>query len=653
MTDEPVVSEEAGPGRTFVGKAIAALIVIAGILWLLGLPFYLRLSLVPQQYLGFMLALAVPAALFCFPLRGKLGAAADIVMALTASASWLWMSYNFEQWVIDPASRGPEKLIPAVIAVLVLCEGVRRSCGGVMAAVILAFLAYGMFGAYLPGLLAASPFSWARYYIYLYVDSNAVAGLVLQVGATDILGFIVFGATLAAVGGTAVLTDIALATMGRYRGGTAKSAIVASSLFGTLSGSTVANVMSTGIVTIPLMKRSGYSAAYAGGVEAVASNGGQIAPPVMGATAFVIAEFLQIPYSEVVIVAIIPALIYYVALFMQVHQHATINDLKGAPRESLPRLGETLARGWPMLLPLPVLIYYLFFAGITPGRSAIYAAAAGIAADIVMRLVRRQKLELKRLFAIPVSAGTTMIQLLLVCAAAGIVIGTVNLTGVAFTLTLKLSLIGEVAGIWALLMVTALIALVLGLGMPTVGVYIILSVLLAPAMTRLGVEPISAHFFVFYFGLLSMLTPPVAIASYAAAAVAGSDLWRTSLAALRLAIPAYVLPFVFVLNPSVLTHDNWIAIALGFVTIVIGPLIASLPFSFGRHTIWWKLRFPMLAAGILIAFSAAFTGGELGLGSLAAFFGGIALYAVMTIHGNRPGTGIRPVRVGEAATETR
>src|SRR5690606_19453698 len=158
-----------------------------------------------------------------------------------------WMSYNFEQWVIDPASRGPEKLIPAVIAVLVLCEGVRRSCGGVMAAVILAFLAYGMFGAYLPGLLAASPFSWARYYIYLYVDSNAVAGLVLQVGATDILGFIVFGATLAAVGGTAVLTDIALATMGRYRGGTAKSAIVASSLFGTLSGSTVANVMSTGI----------------------------------------------------------------------------------------------------------------------------------------------------------------------------------------------------------------------------------------------------------------------------------------------------------------------------------------------------------------------------------------------------------------------
>ena len=625
-----------------IGTVFAAMIAILGTLWLLGVPFYLRMPIVPQQYLGFVLALALPAALFSFPLKGPLGALADCAMAIAGAASWLWMSYNLEPWMVDLANRGPEKIIPAVLAILVLCEAVRRSCGGVMAAVCVAFLIYGLIGHYMPGLLAASPTTWQRFFTYLYFDSNAVPGLVLAVGATDILGFIIFGATLGVIGGTAVLTDIALATMGHMRGGSAKSAIVASSLFGTLSGSTVANVMSTGVVTIPLMKRGGYSPAYAGGVEAVASNGGQITPPVMGATAFVIAETLQIPYAEVALVAVIPALIYYVALFVQVHQYAKINDLKGSPREELPRVGPTLLRGWPMLVPLPVLMYYLFYVGASPGRSAIYASAVGVVCDIVVRMVRREKPDLKRLLiGIPVESGQTLLQLLLVCAAAGIVIGTVNLTGVAFTLTLQLSHIGEVAGIWPLLLVTAGIALILGLGMPTVGVYIILSVLLAPAMIRLGIEPVSAHFFVFYFGLLSMLTPPVAIASFAAAALAGSNLWSTSVAALRLAMPAYVMPFVFVLNPSILTHESWIGIITAFVTIIFGPLVMSMPFAFGNHTIWWKLRYPLALVGIAVSFATTLDGGELGLPSIVAMVVGIGVYAIMTIQANQPGTGRR------------
>lgn len=641
MSEALRLPEEGEPRRKKTGQAIAALIVVAGILWLLGITFYLRIALVPQQYLSAILAMALPSAILMNPAKGRFGALSDSLLAIGAAAAWLWSAYNLDIWLVDVASRGPEKLIPAVVAIAVLCEAVRRACGMTMGAVCAGFVLYGLFGQHLPGLLAASPVSWQRYFIYLYTDTNAVLGLVLNVGATDILGFIVFGATLGVVGGTGVLTDVALATMGRFRGGPAKAAIVASSFFGTLSGSTVANVMSTGVVTIPLMKRSGYPPSYAGGVEAVASNGGQIAPPVMGATAFVIAEFLQIPYAEVVLAAAVPAMIYYAALFMQVHQYAVINDLQGAPAESLPRLAPTLARGWPMLMSLPVLMYYLFYVGVSPGRSAIYAAAAGIVFDLAVRLFRREKLQLGRLIGIPYDAGRTLIQLLLVCACAGVVIGTVNLTGVAFTLTLQLSHIGAVAGIWPLLLATAGIALVLGLGMPTVGVYIILSVLLAPAMTRLGVEPISAHFFVFYFGLLSMLTPPVAIASYAAAAIAGGDLWRTSAAALRLALPAYVMPFVFVLNPSILTHENWSSIALSVVTIVLGPLIAGMPYAFGRHTLWWKLRFPLTVVGILLALSTAISGGEVGPVSIGALVVGIGLYWILTVQGARSGTGHR------------
>lgn len=630
MSESARLNENHETRRLFAGRLVAATIILIGVLWLVGVQFLLRIALVPQEYLGGILAMALPAAFLTFPTKGRSGAALDVVLALVSSAVWLWMALNVNAWQLDIANRGFERVVPAAIGILTLCEAVRRACGIVMASVTAGFLLYGLFGQYIPGILGAAPVAWDRYAIYLYTDANAIPGLLLNVGATDLLGFIVFGATLGVIGGTGVLTDIALATMGHRKGGTAKASILASSFFGSLSGSTVANVMSTGVVTIPLMKRSGYSPAYAAGVEAVASNGGQIAPPVMGAAAFVIAEFLQIPYSEVVLAAAVPAIIYYVVLFLQVNQHATINNLQGEAKETLPVLRVVLARGWPMLIPIPVLVYFLFWAGASPGRAAIYSAGVGIVCDMVARLLRREPLAPGRLGTIPVQAGTMMIQLLLITASAGAVIGTISLTGVAFTITLQLTHIGEIAGLWPLLAVTGVMAIILGLGMPTVGVYIILSVLLAPAMTRLGVEPLAAHFFVLYFGLLSFLTPPVAIASYTAAAVAGADFWRTSLIGLRLAIPAYVMPFVFVLNPSILTHESWTALALGVVTIVLGPLVAGLPFGFGRQTIWWKLRMPLLVVGLSVALATAITKGEVNLISVGAVIVGAVLYRAMS-----------------------
>src|SRR5690606_9965253 len=281
--------------------------------------------------------------------------------------------------------------------------------------------AYGLFGSHLPGIFSAAEIAPARFILYLYSDTNGIPGLVLNVGATQILGFIVFGAVLNAVGGSRILTDLAMATMGHRRGGPAKVAILASSFFGTLSGSTVANVMSTGVVTIPMMKRSGFPARYAAAIEAVASNGGQIAPPVMGATAFVIAEFLQVSYAEVALAAVLPAAAYYLMLYLQVDRYAAAHGLVGVDRAELPPIGSALAKAWPLLLPLGVLMYFLFGLGYAPGKAALYSAGASYALYLVT--APRGAPRLAILPEIARSSAATVIPVLLVCAIAGIVIG--------------------------------------------------------------------------------------------------------------------------------------------------------------------------------------------------------------------------------------
>ncbi len=433
------------------------------------------------------------------------------------------------------------------------------------------FMIYGFVGWLAPGIFEAAYLSPARYLLYIYNDSNGVPGLVLSVVSTQILGFIVFGAVLNAVGSSAALTELALATMGHRRGGPAKVAILASSLFGMLSGSTVANVMSTGVVTIPMMKKSGFPARYAAAIEAVASNGGQIAPPVMGATAFVIAEFLQVAYSDVVIAALLPALFYYLLLYRQVDRYAAAHGLVGASRETLPKLGRSLLASWPLIAPLGVLIWFLFYLGYSPGKAALYSAGAAY----VLHVIRAPRDVLRVVPRILQNSGATLIPILLVGAIAGIVIGTINVTGLGFALTLALGHIAEFGGVMALLATTAVIAIILGVGMPTTGVYVIVATLLAPALVRHGIEPMSAHLFIFYFGLLSMLTPPVAVASYSAASIAGSDMWQTGITGVRLGVVAYLLPFVFALNPALLMDGTWLEIAVSCVTVAVSGFLLA------------------------------------------------------------------------------
>jgi TRAP transporter 4TM/12TM fusion protein len=347
----------------------------------------------------------------------------------------------------------------------------------------------------------------------------------------------------------------------------------------------------------------------------------------MGATAFLIAEFLQIPYTDVVLAAAIPAAIFYIVMFLQIDSYAARNGLVGLPREELPRARTVLAEGWIFLLPIALLIYLMFWEGTRVERSAIYAAAAMVA----LGAFKRKDYSWRDLFgAVTVGVGKEMVPILLVSAAAGIVIGTLNISGLAFTITLMLTHVGENAGIFAMLLITAAIALVLGMGLPTSAVYVLLSVVLAPALVKMGLYPLSAHMFIFYLGMMSFLTPPVAMSSYTAAGLAGSDLWTTSVDAIRTGASGYLLPFLFALNPALILHGTLTEIAYAIVTVVISGAFLSWAAegSMGSVGISKPERIAALVLALIIGSSTIWVGGgsPFNIGVVAAGIGLILLF---------------------------
>tara|TARA_B100001105_G_scaffold54866_1_gene41665 strand:- start:1710 stop:3032 length:1323 start_codon:yes stop_codon:yes gene_type:complete len=422
-------------------------------------------------------------------------------------------------------------------------------------------------------------------------------------------------------GGGQFLTDASLSLMGHYQGGPAKVSIIASSVFGSISGSTVGNVMSTGVVTIPLMKKTGLPGYFAAAVEAIASNGGQLAPPVMGATAFLIAEFLNISYTRVVGAAILPAIVYYVILFSQVDLMAKDNNLIGLDKSELPRFRDLLRERGLHLLPIVLLIILMFGFGFQPAKSALLC---GISSLVIGGLLGSTRFNKKTFNNFINNACETLIPVILIGAAAGIIVGVLNITGLGFNLTLLLTDVGKTLGLLVMLMLTGVIAIILGMGMPTAAVYIVLSVVLAPAVTEMGVPVLAAHLFIFYFGLVSMITPPVAVASFVAAGIAKASIWKTSFTAIKLGIAAYLLPFLFVYNDSLLLEGNWYEITMVFATAIISGLMLShafrvgnfsslarilrtiliLLFAFliGSSTLWLGKSAPMLIPVIIIGF---------------------------------------------------
>jgi TRAP transporter 4TM/12TM fusion protein len=430
--------------------------------------------------------------------------------------------------------------VMAVIMVLAVLEGTRRAIGWALPLTALVFLAY---------TFLFTQVTWLQVVDQTFLTTEGIFGSTLAVSASFVVVFVLFGAFMERSGTGRLFMDFAMALTGRSAGGPGKVAVVSSSLFGTVSGSAVANVMVTGQVTIPLMKRAGFRPPFAAGVEATASTGGQIMPPIMGAAAFVMAEFMGVSYLTVVTWALIPAVLFYAATFMAVHFEAKRSGLKGLPPEEVPRLGRVLAESGHLFVPVAAILLMLLL-----GYSAPYAAFVGTLLCFPVALLRastRGNVTLANLIDALIEGAKGAIGVAMACACAGIVIGIIALTGVGIVFT---QLVVNVSGssLFLALLLTMAAGIVLGMGMPTTPAYIVMVSLLVPAIIRLGVEPAAAHMFAFYFAILSAITPPVALAVFAAAGLAKSDLWPSGWAAVKIGSAGFIVPFMFVYEPALL-----------------------------------------------------------------------------------------------------
>ena len=588
-------------------RVFLALIPFIGILWIFSVPDYLQLGLLTSQVIVIVFALANGAIFLKYPYQTKAGIF-ELCLAFCSLFVWVWMSWNLEEWLLRMAERPAEMWVPGIVALVLMLEGIRKATGKVIAGLVMAILLYGYFGNYLPGVFEASVFPPTKTVVYLYADHNGIPGLVLQIITELVLAFIIFGKMMEVSGAMTFLNDLSLGVMGHRRGGPAKVAVVASSAFGSISGSTVANIMSTGIVTIPMMKKTGFQSKYAAAIEAVASNGGQIAPPVMGATAFIIAEFLEVPYGDVVIAALLPAIVYFYVLFLQVDGVAARFGLEGIPKNELPKIGKVLFSGWPYLVPLAVMIYFLIGLGYRAGLSGMYACGILLVLMILKNRRFPSRHEWSRFF---VEGGENLLPLLMIGGGAGVIIGLMNSTGLGFQLSLALTTIAENAGVFAMLLMTAFICIILGMGMPTAAVYVVLVSIVAPALVEMKIPELSAHMFIFYFGLLSMLTPPVAVASMVAAEIAESDMWQTGLLGLQLAVAAFLMPFLWAFNPAMLLKGSRLSIFLVIATIIpAGLLIGQMSRLVSNRLKEKIIGFGCLAIAILIGSATIWIGSE-------------------------------------------
>ncbi|GAB3676390.1 TRAP transporter permease [Salinisphaera aquimarina] len=458
----------------------------------------------------------------------------------------------------------------AIVGLIGLFIVAIRSLGGIFGLIIAVFMAYAAFGHLLPGLLGHRYFGVSWTLDHIWYTKEGVFGIPLGVSATYIYLFVLFGAVLDRCGGGKFLIDLAMALTGRMRGGPAKASVVGSAAMGTISGSAVANVVTTGAVTIPLMKRNGYRADFAAGVEAAASSGGQLMPPVMGATAFVIAEFVGRPYAEVAVSAIIPALLMYLGIFCTVHFEALRTGIAAGTYKT--SASQTMRDGGLFLLPLVVIAYSVF--AYSPMRAGLNGIACVLGIALVYASMHGNLRRLPGWLTEGVlQAARAIGPVAIACAAAGIIVGILSLTGLGITIN---GAILDIAGhsLLGALLLTMISSLILGMGLPTVAAYLVQAGVTIPALVALGVAPIAAHLFAFYFAILGNVTPPVAVAAYAAAAVADSNPGRTGWTAFSICIPAFIVPYMFVLDPVLLMDGKPLQIVLSVTTAAAG--VASL-----------------------------------------------------------------------------
>jgi TRAP transporter 4TM/12TM fusion protein len=613
--------------------ALAILLTLGGICWALDVFSRIGLAIYDQQYLAGMLAIVLVLAFLKFPIAGKEKTSLpwyDALAAIIGFAATGYLAVFYPRIVDLVYLRQTDSVIVSVILIVLLVEGLRRATGLVLPILVTLFMAYALFANYLPG--SGIPSDWQKLSLALAANSTGILGLPIKVATTIVIAFVLFGAVLQHTGGMQFFTDISMSLMGRFRGGAAKIAVLGSCLFGSISGSAVANVVATGVVTIPLMKRAGYPAHKAAAIEAVASTGGQLMPPVMGAAAFLVAEFLETSYTSVLLAAIVPGLLYYIALFIQTDLEAAKEAIPPVERNAIPRAGLVWRKGWYFPIAFAVLLYGLFFANFRPEKAVMLALAALILAAFVFGFEGKRP-GLRQLTDSLKETGHGSIDLILITAAAGIVIGVLSISGLGFQLTLGLVQVGH-GHLFLLLFLSAIVCIILGMGLPTVGVYVLLATLVAPSLVEVGVKPMAAHLYVMYFGMMSMITPPIAIAAFAAASLAEADAMRTGFAATRFGWTAFIVPVLFVYSPSLLLIGDPVSVVMAFVTAVFGVgLISCASVGYFLRPLAPAMRFAFAATGFAALIPAdAFPGGT--LLDIVGVIGGLAAigYEYVTVN---------------------
>ena len=567
------------------------------------IPSRLGSPMLQEQYLGLILILVLGSVFLSVPANSSAPKDSapwyDLLLLLLSFVAGGYLAIFYPRIVNEIGELTPEKVALGALALFLVMEACRRMSGWWLVLFVAIFVFYARFAYWFPGILHARGISWSKMAVHLYIDPSSLLGTPLSIAATTVVAFILFGQVLYATGGGQFFTDLSMIVMGRFRGGAAKIAVLGSALFGMISGSPVANVMVEGSITIPMMIRSGYRRHVAGAIESVAANGGQMMPPVMGAAAFVMAEFLGLPYAQVAIAAFIPAFLYYLALFVQVDLEAGRMGISRIPPENIPSLAEVLRKGWVFIIPLGLIIYILFFLNMNAAGAGFYATAAAL---VVTFFRRESRINGKKFMAIIEGTGLTMLELAVICAVAGIAEGIINLTGLAFIFTLFVERLGG-HNILLILLLTAIIELVLGLPLPTTAVYVLVALTLAPAIVKLGIPPLAAHLFVFYYAMLSLITPPIATTAFAGATIAGANMMRTGWECMRLAFIAYVIPFIFVFDPLLLLQGPAHLVALAVATATAGTATVGIAIVgyFVRPVGWWqRLLLALGGIGLLI-----------------------------------------------------
>ena len=528
----------------------------------------------------------------------------DILLVLLSLIAFGYgaVLYNKVYWEANSGIPSSTTVVMCFIGIFLLCEAGRRVIGLPMVILVIALVFYSHFANLFPGFFKATSFLPSMFAFIQYVTADGIFGIPVGVFSTVIIMFVIFAHFLRISGAGDFFLNLAFSLVGHIRGGPAKAAVVASGLFGTISGSASANVASTGVITIPLMKRLGLSPPFAGGVEAAASTGGLIMPPVMGAVAFIMAEWLRIPYIQVCVVAAVPAILYYIAVYLMVDGEAIRLKLSGLPRKELSSLKKTMREGWYHMLPLVFLVILLAVFDYRADYSALLSVLLIIGLSMFKKKARMGPQKITRALrdgivgSIP--AGIS-------CALAGVILGSLTLTAVGVKLSSGILYIAG-GNLFVVLLLAAIASLILGMGMPAVPIYIMLAILIAPALADMGVPLIAAHLFVYYCGVLSFITPPVATAAYTASAIANSNPIETAVYSMRIGIVAVIIPFVFAYNPGLILVGSAgevgkaiIAGTIGVVSLVIGVAGYVLV-----RKIHWGQRIMLVLAGVLLFFNA-------------------------------------------------